>query len=104
MPAPKGSGVMPILFLSRESPNLAIVDWCLIASQEVSIGEYVIEIMVDHFFRFRCLSFPLVDFTEKRHKQQELLDCSIDTSILSNPKMLIAVLVCQRDPDGVFPD
>ena len=32
---------MPIPFLSRELPNLAIVDWCLIASQEVSIGEYV---------------------------------------------------------------
>ena len=30
---------MPIPFLSRESPNLAIVDWCLIASQEVSIRE-----------------------------------------------------------------
>ena len=74
---------MPIPFLSRESPNLAIVDWCLIASKEVSIGEYVIEIMMDHFFRFRCLSFPLVDSTEKRHKQQELLDCSIDTSLRS---------------------
>ena len=32
---------MPIPFLSRESPNLAIVDWCLIASKEVSIGEYI---------------------------------------------------------------
>ena len=78
---------MPIPFLSRESPNLAIVDWCLIASKEVSIGEYIIEIMMDyfssHFFRFRCLSFPLVDSTEKRHKQQELLDCSIDTSLRS---------------------
>ena len=71
MPVLKGSGVMPIPFLSRESPNLAL------------IGEYVIEIMVDHFFRFRCLSFPLVDSTEKRHKQQELLDCSIDTSLRS---------------------
>ena len=35
---------MPIPFLSRESPNLAIVDWCLIASQEVSVGECVIGI------------------------------------------------------------
>ena len=42
---------MPIPFLSRESPNLAIVDWCLIASQEVSIGEYVIEITLAHFIR-----------------------------------------------------
>ena len=42
------SGVMPIPFLSRESPNLAIVDWCLIASQEVSIGEYVIRITLSH--------------------------------------------------------
>ena len=83
MPAPKGSGVMPIPFLSRESPNLAIVDWCLIASKEVSIGEYIIKIMMDHFFRFRCLSFSLVDSTEKQHKQQELLDCSIDTSLRS---------------------
>ena len=74
---------MPIPFLSRESPNLAIADWCLLASKEVSIGEYVIEIMMDHFFRFRCLSFPLVDSTEKQHKQQELLDCSIDTSLRS---------------------
>ena len=65
MSAPKGSGVMPVPFLSRESPNLVIVDWCLIASQEVSIGECVIEIMVEHFFRFRCLSFPSVDSTEK---------------------------------------
>ena len=55
---------MSIPFLYRESPNLANADWCLIASQEVSIGEYVIEIMVDHFFRFRCLSLPLVDSTE----------------------------------------
>ena len=30
---PKGSGLMP-----RESPNLAIIDWRLIASQKVSIG------------------------------------------------------------------
>ena len=28
---------MPIPILSQESPNLAIVDWCLIATQEVSI-------------------------------------------------------------------
>ena len=42
---------MPIPFLSREWPYLAIVDWCLIASKEVSIGEYVRHtIMVDHFF------------------------------------------------------
>ena len=34
---PKGSGVMPIPLLSRESPNLAIVNWWLIGSQEVSI-------------------------------------------------------------------
>ena len=54
---------MPIPFLSSESPNLAIVDWCLMALKEVSIGEYVIEIMMDHFFRFRCLSFALVDST-----------------------------------------
>ena len=71
---------MPIPFLPRESLNLAIVDWFLLASKEVSIGEYVIEIMMDHFFRFRCLSFPLVDSTEK---QQELLDCSIDISLRS---------------------
>ena len=38
MPLPKGSGVMPIPILSQKSPNLAIVDWCLIATQEVSIG------------------------------------------------------------------
>ena len=74
---------MPLPFLSRESPNLAIVDWCLLTSKEVSIGEYVIEIMMDHFFRFRCLFFPLVDSKEKQHKQQELLDCSIDTSLRS---------------------
>ena len=79
---------MPIPLLSRELPNLAIVDWCLIASQEVSIEEYIIEIMVDHFFRFRCLSFPLVDSTEKRHKQQELLDCSIDASLRSQGVVL----------------
>ena len=48
MPYPKGSGVMPMPFLSRESPNLAIVDWCLIDSQEVSIGEYVIGITLAH--------------------------------------------------------
>ena len=40
---------MPIPFLSRESPNLAIVDWCLIASKEVSIGEYVIEITLANY-------------------------------------------------------
>ena len=34
---------MPIP-LSRESPNLTIVDWCLIVSQGVPIGEYVIGI------------------------------------------------------------
>ena len=39
---------MPIPFLARELPNLAIVDWCLIASQEVSIGEYVIKITLVH--------------------------------------------------------
>ena len=37
--------VMPIPVLSQESPNLAIVDWCLIATQKVSIGTDVIEIM-----------------------------------------------------------
>ena len=93
---------MPIPFLSRELPHLAVVDWCLIASQEVSIREYIIEIMVDHFFRLHCLSFSLVDSTEKQHKQQELLDCSIDT--LSDPKVLIVVLVHQCDPNDVFPD
>ena len=35
---------MPILFLSQESPNLAIVDWYLIATEEVSIRADVIEI------------------------------------------------------------
>ena len=35
----------PIPVLSQESPNLAIVDWCLIATQEVSIETDVIEIM-----------------------------------------------------------
>ena len=35
---------MPIPFLSRELPNLAIVDWCLIASQEVLIRECIIGI------------------------------------------------------------
>ena len=35
---------MPIPFLSQESPNLAIVDWYLIATEEVSIRADVIEI------------------------------------------------------------
>ena len=30
--------IMPIPFLSRESPNLAIVDWCLIASLRLLIN------------------------------------------------------------------
>ena len=45
----KGSDVMPIPLLSRESPNLVIVDRCLIASQEVLIGKYVIGITLVHF-------------------------------------------------------
>ena len=36
-PPLKWSGVMPIPFLSRESPNLVIFNWHLIASQEVLI-------------------------------------------------------------------
>ena len=36
---------MPIPILSQESPNLVIVNWYLIATQEVSIGTDVIEIM-----------------------------------------------------------
>ena len=116
---------MPVPFLSRESPNLAIDDWCLIASQEVLNGDYVTEIMVDYLFKFRCLNsintmcippevgnddwdlklklatnfskiflswvqlhllyffcwpFPLVDSKEEWHKQQQFIDCSIDTS------------------------
>ena len=35
---------MPIPILSQELPNLPIVDWCLIASQEVLIGTDVIKI------------------------------------------------------------
>ena len=35
---------MLILFLSQESPNLAIVDWYLIVTEEVSIQADVIEI------------------------------------------------------------
>ena len=35
---------MPIPFLSQESPNLAIVDWYLITTEEVSIRADVIEI------------------------------------------------------------
>ena len=35
---------MPIPYLSKKLPNLVIVDWCLIASQEVN----AIEEMVDH--------------------------------------------------------
>ena len=35
---------MSILFLFQELPNLAIVDWCLIATKEVSIRTDVIEI------------------------------------------------------------
>ena len=36
---------MPIPILYEELPNLSIVDWCLIATEEVSIGTDVIEIM-----------------------------------------------------------
>ena len=36
---------MPIPVLSQESPNLAIVDRCLIGTQEMSIGTNGIEIM-----------------------------------------------------------
>ena len=43
-PLPKGSGIMPIPILSRESPYLAIVNWCLIAKEKVSIGIDVIKI------------------------------------------------------------
>ena len=35
---------MPIPILSQESPDLAIVDWCLIPTEEVSIATDVIEI------------------------------------------------------------
>ena len=41
-------------------------------------------------------------FYRKQHKQQELLDYSIDTSLRSQGVNSLVVLVHQRDPDNVY--
>ena len=47
-PPLEGSGVMPIPFCPKNRQILAIVDWCLIGTQEVSIRPDVIEITWTH--------------------------------------------------------
>ena len=67
-PPPKGSGEMPIPFLSEKSPTLASDNWCLILTQDFTKG--------DDYTVFIILWLRSTDFTKAKLTSNRHLLCS----------------------------